>query len=82
MHAKEDISYVFLVYGGENELGVKGYVDASFLTNPKNSQSHSGYVFFLNRAVVTWKSSKQETVTASTAEAGYVVASEATKEAV
>jgi len=73
---------VFLVYGGEEELVVNGYTDASFQTNTDDSQSQSGYVFTINGGAVSWKSSKQETVSDSTAEAEYIIASESTKEGV
>ena len=72
----------FLVYGGEDELGVKGYTDASYLTDSDDSRSQSGYVFVMNGGAVSWKSSKQDTVSASTTEAEYIAASEAAKEAV
>ena len=36
---------VFLVYGGEEELVVTGYTDASFQTDKDDSKSQSGYVF-------------------------------------
>jgi hypothetical protein len=36
---------VFLVYGGEEELVVNGYIDASFQTDTNDSQSQSGFVF-------------------------------------
>src|SRR3982750_3575351 len=39
---------MFLVYGGDKELVVNGYVDASFDTNPDGSKSQTGYVFLLN----------------------------------
>jgi len=39
---------MFLVYGGEDELSVKGYTDASYLNDSDDSKSQSGYVFFLN----------------------------------
>ncbi|KAK9042723.1 hypothetical protein V6N11_017786 [Hibiscus sabdariffa] len=39
---------VFLVYGGEEELRIKGYTDASFQTDKDDSQSQSGFVFYLN----------------------------------
>ena len=39
---------VFLVFGGEEELSVKGYTDASFQTDLDNSRSQSGYVFLVN----------------------------------
>jgi hypothetical protein len=73
---------MFLVYGGEDELGVKGYTDASYLTDSDDSRSQSGYVFVMNGGAVSWKSSKQDTVSASTTEAEYIAASEAAKEAV
>ena len=33
---------MFLVYGGDEELAVKGYVDASFDTDPDDSKSQTG----------------------------------------
>ena len=44
---------MFLVYGGDEELSVKGYVDASFDTDPDDSKSQTGYVFILNGAAVS-----------------------------
>ena len=73
---------VFLVFGGEEELSVKGYTDASFQIDLNDSRSQSGYVFLVNEGAVSWKSSKQETVADSTMEAEYIAASEATKEGV
>jgi hypothetical protein len=71
----------FLMFGGEEELDVKGYNDASFQTYADDSKSHSGFVFCLNRGAVSWKSSKQDIVTYSTTEAEYIAASKAAKEA-
>ena len=39
---------MFLIYGGDKELIVNGYVDASFDTDPDDSKSQTGYVFTLN----------------------------------
>src|SRR3954467_12982233 len=39
---------MFLVYGGDKELVVNGYVDASFDTDPDDSKSQTGYVILLN----------------------------------
>ena len=50
---------MFLVYGGYKELIVRGYVDASFDTDPDDSKSQTGYVFTLNGGAVSWCSSKQ-----------------------
>ena len=39
---------MFLVYGGDKELAVSGYVEVSFDTDPDDSKSQTGYVFLLN----------------------------------
>ncbi|KAK8636803.1 hypothetical protein V6N13_064240 [Hibiscus sabdariffa] len=66
-------------YQANPELGIKGYTDASFQTDKDDSRSQSGFVFCLNGGVVSWKSSKQDTVADSTTEAEYIAANEATK---
>ena len=73
---------MFLVYGGEKELVVKGYTDASFQTDRDDYRSQSGYIFCLNGGAVSWKSSKQDTIADSTIESEYLAACEAAKEAV
>ena len=73
---------MFLVYGGDKELVVNGYVDASFDTDPDDSKSQTGYVFILNGGAVSWCSSKQSVVAGSTCEAEYIAASEAANEGV
>jgi hypothetical protein len=73
---------MFLIFGGEDELVVKGYTDASFQTDKDDSASQSGFVFCLNGGVVSSKSSKQDMVADSTTEAEYIAASEAANEAV
>ena len=37
---------MFLIYGGDKELVVNGYVDASFDTDPDDSKSQTRYVFY------------------------------------
>ena len=66
---------MFLVYGGEKELVVNGYVDARFDTDPDDSKSQTGYVFILNGGAVSWSSSKQSVVARSTCEAEYIATS-------
>jgi hypothetical protein len=73
---------MFLVYGDCEELAVKGYVDASFDTDPDDSKSQTGYVFVLNGAAVSWRSSKQSVIASSTLEAEYMAASEAAREGI
>jgi hypothetical protein len=44
---------VFLVFGGEEELFVKGYSDGSFQIDADDSKSQSGFVFYLNGGTVS-----------------------------
>ena len=44
---------MFLIYGGDKELIVSGYVDASFDTDPDDSKSQTGYMFILNGGAVS-----------------------------
>ena len=73
---------MFLVYGGDKELVVNGYIDASSDTDPDDSKSQTGYVFILNGGAVSWCSSKKSVVAGSTCEAEYIATSEAANEGV
>ena len=66
---------MFLVYGGDKELIVNGYVDASFDTDPDDSKPQSGYIFILKGGAVSWSSSKQSVMAGSMCEAEYIAAS-------
>jgi hypothetical protein len=44
---------VFLVFGGEAELVVKSYIDASFQIDADDSKSQSGFVFCFNGGAVS-----------------------------
>ena len=72
---------MFLVYGGDKELVVNEYVDASFDTDPDDSKSQIGYVFIFNGGV-SWSGSKQSVVAGSMCEAEYIATSEAANEGV
>jgi hypothetical protein len=52
----------FLVFGGEEELVVKGYNDASFQIDANDSKLKSSFLFSLNGGAVSWKSFKQDTI--------------------
>ncbi|GKC75433.1 hypothetical protein Tco_1126207, partial [Tanacetum coccineum] len=73
-----------LVYEGDikRELRVSCYTDARYLTDVDDLKSQTGYVFVLNGGVVDWKSAKQSIFATSSAEAGYIAAYDASKEAV
>ena len=44
---------MFLVYGGEEELIVTGYTDASFQTDKGDSKSQSDFLFVINGGAVS-----------------------------
>ena len=71
-----------LSYGGDEQLVVNGYTDASWNTDPDDSKSQSGYVFILNGAAVSWRSAKQSVVAKSSTESEYIAASEAAQEGI
>ncbi|GKB39869.1 retrotransposon protein, putative, ty1-copia subclass [Tanacetum coccineum] len=75
---------IFLVYGGDikRELCVSCYTDAGYLTDADDLKSQTRYVFVLNGGGVDWKSTKQSILATSSAEAEYIAAYDASKEAV
>ncbi|GKA79624.1 retrotransposon protein, putative, ty1-copia subclass, partial [Tanacetum coccineum] len=64
------------------ESRVSCYTDAGYLTDANDLKSQTRYVFILNGGVVDWKSAKQSIFATSSAEAEYIVAYDASKEAV
>nr|GEX33682.1 zinc finger, CCHC-type [Tanacetum cinerariifolium] len=74
---------MFLVYGCDlkQELRVSCYTDVGYLMDVDDLKSQTGYVFVLNGGVVDWKSAKQSIFATSSAEAEYIAAFDASKEA-
>ncbi|KAJ9512416.1 hypothetical protein QJQ45_012965 [Haematococcus lacustris] len=66
---------------GSNREGILGYCDNDFASDRVSYRSTTGYVFVLSAAAVSWRSKLQTTVAASTTEAEYQAAADATKEA-
>ncbi|GJY79470.1 putative retrotransposon protein [Tanacetum coccineum] len=58
------------------------FSDAGYLTDADDLKSQTGYVFVLNGGAVDWKSAKQSIFATSSAEAEYIAAFDASKEAV
>jgi len=70
-----------LILGGKSELTLYGFCDADWAGDQDDRRSTTGYLFILG-GLITWRSRKQKTVALSTAEAEYMAAADATKEAV
>ena len=70
-----------LILGGKSDLKLVGYCDADWAGDHDDRRSTTGYLFVLG-GLITWKSRKQKTVALSTAEAEYMAAADAAKEAV
>ena len=68
-----------VAYGAGKPL--QGYVDADWAGDVDARQSTTGFIFTLNGGPVSWASKRHSTVVTSTAEAEYVAAAMATKEA-
>lgn len=71
-----------IVYSKVNEPNLVGYSDADWAGDVKDRKSTSGYCFKYCNGIISWRSSKQNCVALSTAEAEYVALSSATQEAV
>jgi transposase InsO family protein len=71
----------FTLTYGEERHDLIGYTDADGATH-EHRHAISGYAFLVDGGAISWQSRKQELVTLSTAEAEYVAATHAAKEAI
>jgi hypothetical protein len=55
-----------LFYKRNNDPSLIGYTDASYLSDPHNGKSQTGFIFLQGGTIISWKSSKQTLVTTST----------------
>ena len=62
--------------------GLINFIDNNFAGDPKDQKSIMRYCFFLNRAVVSWSSKKQQTVSTSTTKTEYIVLGQWAREVV
>jgi len=72
-----------LVLGNSNDTNelLYGFSDANWAENRADRKSNSGYVFFVNGGLVSWRCRKQSVVALSTMEAEFIALSEACREA-
>jgi len=68
-----------VMYGANG--AIEGYVDANWAGDTDGLRCMTGFIFTLNGGPISWASKRQSTVATSTAEAEYVAAAMATKEA-
>ncbi|EPZ34641.1 hypothetical protein O9G_005735, partial [Rozella allomycis CSF55] len=74
--------YGLVFQGSQNKsFIVQGYVDSDWGSDIDTRRSVSGYAFMLNHDLITWKSTRQQTVATSTTEAEYLALGLATQEA-
>ncbi|XP_057537921.1 secreted RxLR effector protein 161-like [Amaranthus tricolor] len=71
-----------IMYETEKFFKLTGYTDSDWAGSVDDRKSTSGYVFQLGNKVVSWSSKKQATVALSSAEAEYIAATSAAREAV
>ena len=60
---------------------LEGYSDENWMSNVKDSKSHSGYVFTLGGAAVSWKSLKQTVISKSIMESEFIALDKCGEEA-
>jgi hypothetical protein len=71
-----------LRYTSSEGVMLHGFTDSDWMGSVVDRKSTSGYCFSLDSAMISWTSRKQGSVDQSTAEAEYIAASAASREAV
>ena len=88
MAAKHVLKYLLgtiaygLKYTSSGGVMLHGFTDSDWVGSPVDKKSTFGYCFSLGSAMISWSSKKQGSIAQSTAEAEYIAASDASKEAV
>nr|CAD40421.3 OSJNBa0065J03.17 [Oryza sativa Japonica Group] len=91
-HHWTGVKNVFRYLNGTRDLGLFfkknqdstliGYTDASYLSDPHNARSQTGFVFLQGGTAISWKSSKQTLVATSTNHSEIIALYEASRECV
>nr|GEW48996.1 zinc finger, CCHC-type [Tanacetum cinerariifolium] len=78
-YLKKTMDYRLVYFGYPSVL--KGYTDASWISNTEDNPSISGWVFLFGGGAIYWASKKQTCITGSTIEVEFVALAAADKEA-
>ncbi|GKE94552.1 zinc finger, CCHC-type containing protein [Tanacetum coccineum] len=78
-YLKKTIDYSLIYIGDPSVL--KGYINASWISNAEDNSSTSGWVFLLGGCAISWASKKQTCITSSIMEYEFVALAAAGKEA-
>lgn len=70
-----------LHYTNSTTSGLRGMCNADWASNVRDRRSMSGYAFFFNDCLISWKAKRQTLVALSTAEAELIACSETCREA-
>jgi len=87
-HAKTVLRYLQgtimlgLEYKRTHSILANGFTDSDYAGDKNDRKSHSGFVFFIDKALISWGSQKQSIVTLSSTEAEYVALANGVKEAI
>ena len=72
-----------IIYTKDDNINyISGYCDADYTGDLSSAKSTSGYLFYLAKGPITWKSKLQTIIAQSTTEAEYIAINIAAKEAV
>ena len=70
---------VYLVFKGQKNCGVVGYVDSNYAGDLDKRRSLTGYIFIVFRCTISWKVTLQSIVVMSTTEAKYMALTKTVK---
>lgn len=73
-YVKGTLDYGLIYYKAEEEIVITGYTYSDFARDINDSRSTTGVAFYINENLVTWGSQKQQTVSLSSCEAEFMVA--------
>ena len=72
-----------LFYTNSNKsLGLIGYADAGYLSDPHKGRSQTGYIFTYNGTAISWRSTKQTLVATSSNHAEILALHETSRECI